>query len=361
MRLVIAGAAAWVRSGYGPLLNAGHKIIAVVNTPQVLQVQATLERPDALVVTDDLGLSSEALRSLLISLNTPAVVRGIALDLGALATPVAADAGWPGIVAALGTVVAPDALAVAQPPASPENTPASSPVIAPISAPVSPSATPRRLVIYPALGGVGASTLAATLAASVTEAGVAGLAVTCDPLAFAVGWGVPLSERNQVRQIAPRLSAAVVADGWRPASSGAFEVWDMGHSDGSVPGESLILTRPTGAGRLATVNLARRVMPARVILIGPGTLTAPEFARLCADYGVRVQTSVLPYDEHVLSQVETLGHALDTPVYGPAVRALARSLRPELPWPVEAEPTWAARDLPVLNLRRLLPRVELVE
>ncbi len=33
MRLVIAGAAAWVRSGYGPLLNAGHKIIAVVNTP----------------------------------------------------------------------------------------------------------------------------------------------------------------------------------------------------------------------------------------------------------------------------------------------------------------------------------------
>ena len=87
------------------------------------------------------------------------------------------------------------------------------------------------LWLYPVLGGVGASTLAATLAAAGAEAGFHSLALSADPVAFAARFGIALKTWDTIQPVTSRLHVARVKhNSWTPDRAYDLAVWDAGHS-----------------------------------------------------------------------------------------------------------------------------------
>jgi len=200
-------------------------------------------------------------------------------------------------------------------------------------------------ILHPALGGVGSSTLALTLAAIGAAAGIDSLAVTSDVFPLAARLGFPPAERGVIRSITPLFSAVVTEGDFVVPRKYALVLWDMwqGTEDLIRTAPVAIVTRPTGEGLLAAVQAIFEVrslggVVAGLIIVGRGSLNPAECVRLCQEHGIdNVTTWQIPDDPMVIALNETQGHALEAPRYGPAVQALARELFPGLPWPVEED------------------------
>ncbi len=363
MRLLLAGTAERLREGYTPLLRSGHKIIATATSLETLRSQAAREREhlDALLIVGELTEDPTALAELLAELAIPT---GILLSPHWEARTFAGlphvlflegNVSWPVAAGALANLAEnlpplPPQRAVASAAPTPATTslavpPPTSPRPAPRPA-RSPGSSDTPLILHPALGGVGASTLALTLAAAGAEVGLNSLAVTADVIPLAARAGFPPAERHLIRQLGANLSAVVVEGPWDVPPGFALVVWDMWRGSEALIQRwpVLIVTRPTGDGRLAALQAAHEVPQlggtvAGICLVGRGTLGEGEFIRLAREHRVTVPVWSLPDDPLVYLLNEEQGHGLEAPRYGAAVRWLARQLWPALAWPSEEEET----------------------
>jgi len=196
------------------------------------------------------------------------------------------------------------------------------------------------IVLHPALGGVGASTLALSLAAAGAAAGLDSLAVTADVFPLPARLGFPLTERGRVRQITQHFSAVTVEGEWNLPPTFDLVAWDMwrGSEDLVRRWPVVIVTRPTGDGKLAALQAAHELRQlqgavAGICLVGRGTLTLEEFSHACQEHRITAPVWTLPDDPNVYALNETEGHGLSAPLYGPAVLRLARQLWSTLAWP----------------------------
>jgi hypothetical protein len=408
VRLILAGPDR--AQGLRVLSHAGHAVVALADAPEKLARLAAQEAADGVLVTAPCGPDATTLAQHLADVAAPVVVRRPAdwppAPLAAVAALVDTGTPWAAAVAALAhaprpeargaelapakawTVATPtdetptnptgaDAKAATLPEKTETGTPqcpaCGAPLITPRSeavqrtpAPAPREAAARPLLLLPVLGGVGASSLALALAAAGAEAGRPSLAVTSDPLAFSARLGPGLERPDVVAEVQAHLAALRAGERFRlPQAAYEVVVWDLGRggltADLAASGPSLLLTRPTGEGRLALAQAVADVarMGGRVcgaVTGGTGSLAAPDLARLCAEDGAGLPwIEALPLDAQVPALEETDGHALDAPLYGPAVRALARRLWPHLPWP--PAPETSRRSLG----QRLFEKIEFVD
>jgi len=351
MRLIIAGSLA-SPAVYPSLLRAGHKVLALATTPAALEAQVRLEQPDALLIGGEFGENPESLAALLKKLALPAAIIAPAdwemQPLAGLAAVLPPGTSWLEAVAAL-------------PATAPQSTPPAAPL-----PPVAGSA-PLRLLIAPLLGGVGASGLTLALAAAGAEAGFRTLALSFDPLAFTARLGIAATEHRILRSAQEGLFINLLDRPEWPAAPFDWQICDGARRWTELPAASLVLlTRPTGEGRLAAVRTlaelkSRAVSVTALILNQPGSLSLQEFTRLCtADLGSCPPIYTLPDDPTVPELEDLHGHALESILYGPAVRRLARLLAPTLPWPA-LDPEKTLQPPAPGNFRFKLPRVEVTE
>ena len=351
MRLLLAGPAHVVKDAYTPLLRSAHRIVATATTLAALRTEAARERQQIEGVLIGGALDTPAaLADVLRELQLPAAllapadwdttalaaVPQLALLEPTLSWPVAAAA----LEALLPTAPTPAPTAPARTVAPPVRPDAARPAAAPSAAPRIQTPASQVLVLHPALGGVGASTLALTLAAAGAAAGLESLAVTADVFPLPARLGFPPTERGQIRQVGPHFSAVAVEGEWAPPATYDLIAWDMwrGSEDLVRRWPVLIITRPTGDGKLAAVQAAHELRHlqstvAGICLVGRGTLTLDAFTRACQEYRVTAPVWALPDDPEVFTLNETEGHGLHAPHYGAAVTRLARQLWATLPWP----------------------------
>lgn len=360
MKLLLAGPASILKDAYTPLLRTGHKIVATATTLNALRAQALQEQQiDGILIAgefEDAASVAQTLRELgrPTALLLPptwdaaafAGLPNLALLEPGVSWPVAAGALESLVQRLIPTGVAPPAVPGAAVPGR---------VVSPPTRPEARSLalTSSTLVLHPALGGVGASTLALTLAAAGATAGLNSLAVTADVFPLAARLSFPPTERNLVRQVGPHFSAVVVEGEWSLPPGFDLVAWDMwrGSEDLVRRWPVLIVTRPTGDGKLAAVQAAHELRQlhstvAGICLVGRGTLTQAEFEQTCREYRVDAPVWSLPDDPAVYALNETQGHALESPLYGPAVIRLARQLWSALPWPAPAGCLTAAHAVP---------------
>lgn len=337
MKLLLAATSSLLKDAYTPLLRAGHRIVATATTLNALRAQALQERQQV----EGLLIAGE--------LETPDALAQTLRELG-LPTAILLPPTWDSAPFAdlpqvailephLSWAVAAGALEALAPPPIVQTAPRTP------APPVRPEARVRTpgqpvIVLHPALGGVGASTLALSLAAAGASAGLDSLAVTADIFPLPARLGFPPTERGRVRQIAPHFAAVTVESEWNPPPTYDLVAWDMwrGSEDLVRRWPVVIVTRPTGDGRLAAVQAAHELRALRsavagICLVGRGTLTLEEFSRACHEYQVTAPMWTLPDDPAVYTLNETEGHGLHAPLYGPAVLRLARQLWNMLAWP----------------------------
>ena len=368
MKLLLVGSTTSLSAAYTPLLRAGQRIIATASSLIALQTQLEMEHPEGILILGEVGADeaenaeavAEALAAILHAAQIPAVILRPSQwppeVFAGVAAVVDENSPLPAALAALKKFV-PAKSIIPKPKPSPARSAPTSTVSAlasTVSAPAvsaAPLSTARTMVsteqalaiLRPALGGVGSSTLALTLAAAGAAAGIDSLAVTSDVFPLAARLGFPPAERGVIRSIAPLFSAVVTEGDFDIPRKYALVLWDMwrGSEELVCTAPVAIVTRPTGEGLLAAVQAIFKVRSLRgvvagLIIVGRGSLDPAECVRLCQDHGIDdVTTWHIPDDPLVFSLNETQGHALEAPRYGPAVRSLARELFPGLPWPVE--------------------------
>ena len=397
MKLLLVGQPAHLSAAYTPLLRAGQRVLASAASLAALQAQLRMERPEGILILGEVGADEAE--------NAEAVAEALAAILHAAQIPAVLlrPPQWPPeVFAGVAAVVdenspLPDALAALKKftPArsvipKPQPSPARPATAKPVSAPASPASAPAvrasnfptaravgsteraMVILHPALGGVGSSTLALTLAAVGAAAGIDSLVVTSDVFPLTARLGFPPAERGVIRGITPLFSAVVTEGDFDVPRKYALVLWDMwqGTEDLIRTAPVAIVTRPTGEGLLAAVQAIFEVRSlggavAGLIIVGRGSLNPAECVRLCQEHGIDdVTTWQIPDDPQVISLNETQGHALEAPRYGPAVQALARELFPGLPWPVAepekqgVEPDGAA---PTRKKRKRKPLFELTD
>lgn len=349
MKLLLAATPNLLKDAYTPLLRAGHKLVATATTLNALRATAAQERQqiEGLLIAGELE-TPQALAEALRELGLPAAIllpptwdSAPFADLPnvALLEPHLSWAVAAGALEALAPAAAPAPRPVM--PADSRTADASrtpAPQVRPEARTVT-SGNPV-MVLHPALGGVGASTLALSLAAAGAAAGLDSLAVTADVFPLPARLGFPPTERGRVRQIAPHFSAVTVEGEWNPPPTFDLVAWDMwrGSEDLVRRWPVVIVTRPTGDGKLAAVQAAHELRAlkgavAGICLVGRGTLTLEEFTHACHEYQVNAPVWTLPDDPAVYTLNETEGHGLHAPLYGPAVLRLARQLWSTLAWP----------------------------
>jgi hypothetical protein len=199
------------------------------------------------------------------------------------------------------------------------------------------------LLLYPVVGGAGATTLTLSLAAAAAQAEFKSLAASVDQLALLARLGI--ADEGQVRQITDRFHATTVLGSWDLPTDFDLVIWeiDVGYLKAAVLAQApvAILTRPTGEGRLNAVRavhaLRRRGADVHSVIVARrGSMTPEEFARHCrGDDPAFPPVESLPEDAQVPALEDVDGHALDAPLYGPAVEKLAQALFPALPWSVD--------------------------
>ena len=371
MKLLLAATPNLLKDAYTPLLRAGHKIVATATTLNALRAAALQER--------------QQLEGVLIAgvLETPGELANVLRELG-LPAAILLPPTWNGAVFAdlphvallephLSWAVAAGALEALAP------APAPAPTVAAATRTPAPPVRPEAravtsgspvIVLHPALGGVGASTLALSLAAAGAAAGLDSLAVTADVFPLPARLGFPLTERGRVREIASHFSAVTVEGEWNPPPTFDLVAWDMwrGSEDLVRRWPVVIVTRPTGDGKLAALQAAHELRQlqgavAGICLIGRGTLTLEEFSHACQEHRVTAPVWTLPDDPNVYALNETEGHGLSAPLYGPAVLRLARQLWNTLAWPaldgcVNAAPAAVTAALRPNNKRKLIQIVD---
>jgi hypothetical protein len=148
---------------------------------------------------------------------------------------------------------------------------------------------------------------------------------------------------------------------WTIAEDFSLAVWEigpgyLGNDDFLAQAPLLLLTRPTGEGRLSVVRtvhtLRRRDADLRAVVVArQGSMAPAEFERRCTgDDPDFPPVYVLPEDPQVAALEDVTGHTLQASQYGTAVRDLAQTLWPELPWLMEeedaAEETFASGNKP---------------
>ncbi len=373
MKLLLVGQPEHLKAAYTPLLRAGQRVLASASSLAALQAQLKMEQPEGILVLGEVGADeaenaeavAEALAAILHAAQIPAVLLrppqwppeifvGVAVLVDEHSSLPAAIAALKKFTPARSIVPKPKPSSPARPAAS---APAASPSPAPASTASPPAASPSSIpigsamisteramaILHPALGGVGSSTLALTLAAIGAAAGINSLTVTSDVFPLVARLGFPPAERGVIRSIASLFSAVVTEGDFDVPREYDLVLWDMwqGTEDLVRTAPVAIVTRPTGEGLLAAVQAIFEVQSlggavAGLIIVGRGSLNAAECVRLCQDHGIdAVATWHLPDDPLVIALNETEGQALEAPRYGPAVHALARELFPGLPWPVE--------------------------
>lgn len=351
MKLLLAATSNLLKDAYTPLLRAGHKIVATATTLNALRAGATQERQqvEGVLIAGELETPGE-LAHVLRELGLPAAILLPATwdsapfaDLPQVAI-LEPHLSWPvaaGALEALAPAPAP-APTVATASRTPAPRTAASRTPAPPVRPEARATIPGSpvIVLHPALGGVGASTLALSLAAAGAAAGLDSLAVTADVFPLPARLGFPLTERGRVRQITQHFSAVTVAGEWNPPPTFDLVAWDMwrGSEDLVRRWPVVIVTRPTGDGKLAALQAAHELRQlqgavAGICLVGRGTLTLEEFSHACQEHRITAPVWTLPDDPNVYALNETEGHGLSAPLYGPAVLRLARQLWSTLVWP----------------------------
>ncbi len=339
-----------------PLLSVGHRVVGHASTAAALVPQVHVERPDVLLIIlpFDGDVVIETLGTLAIPIVLLATEATTATEYEAHATVLPLAAGWEVIGQAItvaGTraqtaeISSPAAtISEAEPAAPPAKRLTPAPAVPVIAVPRMAAPAFQPCLLCPALGGVGVSTLATTLAAAGTEVGLNSLLISSDPRALAVRFALSLEDHAIPRAVDTHLTVVQVsAARWVPERAYDLAVWDLWHSGYSAgqTGAVVIVTRPTGEGRLATVQAASGIRRLGgdlrgVVLVGRGTLEPRAFSARCADYGITLPVlGVIPDDAQVYTLDETQGHALGSARYGPAARTLARALWPDLAWPTE--------------------------
>jgi hypothetical protein len=365
MRILIAGPD--TESAYVPLVRAGYRVIGAASRLSGLRVFLQREKVEGLVVRDHPQMDLEDLQALVEEMSAPAVIL-LAPDRDASHLT-----GWIDVLPETTSwVEAAQALKEKAAHSQADDAPSqrslptrvSPPDFARVAAPSTVSPRPVRphppssrdaqtpqhaareqIYLYAVRGGVGATSLALTLAAAVAEVEVTALAVINDPLALAARTNLPLLQEGQVQYLDENLAVAVGLPGWSPPATCTCVVWDLPRTIDPAAlkgGQVVILTRFSGEGRLATlraINDLACVGVAADLVAGQsdGTLSAEDFARLCAGNPDFPPVLGYPADQEVAIVEEIEATALNTTTYGPAVRVLARHLLPGLPWQREEE------------------------
>ncbi len=353
MRLIVAGGDA---TAYTALRTAGHRILSLVRNLALLKAQIALEEPDGFLIRGLLGGEPEELMTALQSLDVPVVLLlepdEVTAALKEMTTVLSADTPWATAAKALSAA----SLPVTKPP-TPSPTPAHA------SAAPSPPAKqkaqrarrekPRKssgyvdilkstpLLLYPVVGGAGATTLALSLAAATARLGVTSLAASPDHMTLLARTGI--AEPGYAQCIDEDLYAMILSGKELPHKYDLqiceVDLGLLSLIDQTPQASIVIVTRPTGAGRLKavrTVHTLRRrgTHIAAVIVARQGKLTPSAFERHCrSDDPDFPPVKKLPEDPEVWQTEDTAGHALDTSRYGPAVADLAQEFFPDLPWP----------------------------
>lgn len=352
MRLIVASANA--QAAYAPLMAAGHRVVSMVRNVPALRAQIELEQPDGVLIQGRLGYAAAELMQVLQSLAVPTVLvldsDDVTPALKRVAPVLPTDTPWAEAAAAL--VKANAAARSPDSSASPsESDPeASASPAAPaavgdkVEAPAKHKET-ARLLLYPVVGGVGATTLTLSLAAAAAQADLKSLAASVDQLALLARLGI--ADEGPVRQITNRFHATTVLGNWDLPTDFDLVVWeiDVGYLKAAVLAQApvAILTRSTGEGRLNAVRavhaLRRRGADVQSVIVARrGSMTPEEFTRHCrGDDPAFPPVESLPEDAQVPALEDVAGHALDAPLYGPAVERLAQALFPALPWPVDED------------------------
>jgi hypothetical protein len=352
MRIIVAGGDA---AAYTALRTAGHRILSLVRNLALLKAQIALEEPEGVLIRGLLGSDSDELTAVVQSLTVPTVLLlepdEVTAALKETTLVLSADTPW---------AAAAKALSAASPPAAKSPTPSPPPAHA-SAAPAPPAKQrarrekPRKssgyvdisestpLLLYPVVGGAGATTLALSLAAATARLGVSSLAASPDHMTLLARTGI--AEQGRAQRIDENLSAMILGGKELPR---AYDLQicevDLGLLslvDQLPHAAVVIVTRPTGAGRLKavrTVHTLRRrgAHIAAVVVARQGRLTPSAFERHCrSDDPDFPPVKGLPEDPEVWQTEDVTGHALDTPRYGPAVTDLAQEFFPDLPWPDE--------------------------
>jgi hypothetical protein len=347
MRLIVASAHA--QAAYAPLMASGHRVVSMVRNVPALRAQIELDQPDGVLIQGLLSYDAAELTQVLQSLTVPTVLvldsDDVTPALKRVAPVLPADTPWAEAAAALTSAVT-----------QPSDSPASSePKSGPTTSPIMPAAVrdkvdapakhkeTARMLLYPVVGGAGATTLTLSLAAAAAQAGVKSLAASVDQLALLARLGI--ADEGQVRQITDHFHATTVLGNWDLPTDFDLVVWeiDVGYLKAAVLTQApvAILTRPTGEGRLNAVRavhaLHRRSADVHSVIVARrGSMTHSEFERHCrGDDPAFPLVESLPEDAQVPALEDVAGHALDAPLYGPAVERLTQALFPALPWPVD--------------------------
>lgn len=369
MRIIIAGQ--HVQAAYQPLLNAGHRVLAMARTIPALRAHIRMEQPEGILIRGLLGYAASELADGLQTLPVPVVLLlapdEVTPDLKAVATVLPLHTPWAEAAAALTEAEAP---APEPPPKEPAKR----------RAPVQASERQARLaepavelLLYPVVGGAGATTLALTLAAAAAKDGIKSLVASVDQLAILARLGAVAD--GQPQRVTTRLYVTSLSRERHVAANFPLAVWEIG--TGYLKDDTwlrqaplVILTRPTGEGRLTAVRavhtLRRRGADVRAVVVARrGGLTGAEFERHCRGEDAHFPAVYgLPEDPQVPMLEDVTGHALDAPLYGPTVARMARQVLPDLPWPVEeeAEDTASGRTWGAHSIGRRLPiQIELTE
>jgi hypothetical protein len=350
MRLIVASAHA--QAAYAPLMAAGHRVVSMVRNVPALRAQIELEQPDGVLIQGLLSYDAAELTQVLQSLTVPTVLvldsDDVTPALQRVAPVLPADTPWAEAAATLASAAARSPISSAsQSESDPEasaNPAAPAAVREKDDAPAKHKET-ARMLLYPVVGGAGATTLTLSLAATAAQVGLKSLAASVDQLALLARLGI--ADEGQVQRISGCFHATTVLGSWDLPTDFDLVIWeiDVGYLKAAVLAQApvAILTRPTGEGRLNAVRavhaLRRRGADIHSVIVARrGSMTPDEFARHCrGDDPTFPPVESLPEDAQVPALEDVAGHALDAPLYGPAVERLARALFPALPWPVEED------------------------
>ena len=348
MRLLIAGSD--TQQAYTILLNAGHRVLAMVRDFSSLKMQIEMEQPDGVLIRGLLGQAADELAAAWPTLGVPVVMLldadQVTPALKQVATVLPLNTPWPDAANAVTETSPPTAPAARSQEDGPDMKKSLSgePVNTSSRTHVDIANAPIRLFIYPVVGGVGSTTLALSLAAATAEIEVQSLAISVDELALLARLNV--AKTGLPQRLQPYWFAMMTGRQWNIAEDFSLAVWEigpgyLGNDDFLAQAPLLLLTRPTGEGRLSVVRavhtLRRRRMSLQgVVVARQGSMTPAEFERRCQeDDSGFPPVYALPEDPQVAELEDVAGHTLQAPLYGPAVRDLAQTLWPELPWPVE--------------------------
>ena len=350
MRLIVASTNA--QAAYASLMAAGHRVVSMVRNVPALRAQIELEQPEGVLIQGRLSYDAAELAQVVQSLSVATVLLldsdDVTPALKGVAPVLPTDTPWAEAAAALANAAHRPSDSPASP-SEPEPGPSASrsapaAVRDEVDTPANHKET-ARLLLYPVVGGAGATTLTLSLAAAAAQADLKSLAASVDQLALLARLGI--ADEGQVRQITGYFHATTVLGSWQPPTDFDLVIWeiDVGYLKAAVLTQApvAILTRPTGEGRLNAVRavhtLHRRGAAVQSVIVARrGSMKPEEFARHCrGDDPAFPPVESLPEDAQVPALEDVAGHALDAPLYGPAVEKLARALFPALPWPVDED------------------------